>query len=759
MEKNKNKRDEKHGSTLFLRILISVFSAVTLITLCMSLVYTTTFRDAAVQEYRELVQTSVSHIDAAFSRYADNANDYCEIFYSSVESVQLRIREDFKVTNATSLLYDIEKSFSIMPFSHSICIVNRENKVKGYVTNNSNGRYTTDLKTILPPALNQSPNQQYPILWIAKSNYVGRSDIPLLTFYKREVLPDNPKYNGSVTVNVDTQALSRSLFADMTRQGISYFILNHEGRVVAASDTHRCGQNLSAETYVRNVLVGYTDLQNITVDGKTYEIYSIPASVDNFYIVAQYEYLNELNRFHGAALTIVVATVLMDLLAGAVLYLVCRNIFKPFNKIVSDMKQSELLDDAQPDNEDLAILRQYHNQTASYMEHMKEEAHKNQIVKAILQQKNVDFLLLQYAYICSGEPYYMLLLQIGKEHNDVVQLTEYNRIRTDLEMVCLEHLGTCTYFEVGFRRIMVLVNRPEGILPSFRELQRTIADIQNQITETYNIQSTAYLSEKLLADAPERTCNEAYQLGEGCLKTYRFLNPDTPAAMIGEPTPTNAWKKPLEDALQQTRRQDRERFIYHLGQMLGILQHQPWHTFRQAVLQLAMEISKIRDDTEISVEYSHALAEKVSSITDRERLCTWLTELFDDTSSWMQTVQDNASMPVIEKMVSYIESNYTNRELNLNMLANQMHISAPYLGKLFHNFTGSSFNSYLTRMRMARARELLLLDRDANIATIAAQVGYSNSSYFTATFKNYYGINPSVYRNQKEVESEAPPEA
>ena len=48
---------------------------------------------------------------------------------------------------------------------------------------------------------------------------------------------------------------------------------------------------------------------------------------------------------------------------------------------------------------------------------------------------------------------------------------------------------------------------------------------------------------------------------------------------------------------------------------------------------------------------------------------------------------------------------------------------------------------------MEQARVLLLSEPSHSIAQISTEVGYSNSTYFTTTFKKYYGLTPSRFRD------------
>jgi AraC-like DNA-binding protein len=61
---------------------------------------------------------------------------------------------------------------------------------------------------------------------------------------------------------------------------------------------------------------------------------------------------------------------------------------------------------------------------------------------------------------------------------------------------------------------------------------------------------------------------------------------------------------------------------------------------------------------------------------------------------------------------------------------------------------GMSPNDYLKKCRMERAAELLG-NPEMAINEVCAQVGMPDAQYFSRVFKAYFGVSPSVYRENK----------
>lgn len=72
-------------------------------------------------------------------------------------------------------------------------------------------------------------------------------------------------------------------------------------------------------------------------------------------------------------------------------------------------------------------------------------------------------------------------------------------------------------------------------------------------------------------------------------------------------------------------------------------------------------------------------------------------------------------------------------------------ISSRHVMRGFKQSTGSTLHTYVEQVRLARARQLLL-DTDQPMKIIASQLGFSQTSSFSAAFRRALGISPSAFR-------------
>lgn len=99
---------------------------------------------------------------------------------------------------------------------------------------------------------------------------------------------------------------------------------------------------------------------------------------------------------------------------------------------------------------------------------------------------------------------------------------------------------------------------------------------------------------------------------------------------------------------------------------------------------------------------------------------------------------------LIRKSIHFIRSQYTG-SLSLEKVAEYVHLSPSHFSRIFHEGTGESFVSYLTRIRIEKAKSLLQA-QSIPLAEIGARTGFKDQSYFTRVFKRSTGMSPGKYR-------------
>lgn len=145
-----------------------------------------------------------------------------------------------------------------------------------------------------------------------------------------------------------------------------------------------------------------------------------------------------------------------------------------------------------------------------------------------------------------------------------------------------------------------------------------------------------------------------------------------------------------------------------------------------------------------------------------------LTELVVERSPSALFVRSLAQALVVHLVRSYLAENQPGRRVNalqayklrkvtdamsadlgaefsLAKLARLAELSEYHFSRLFKRATGLSPSQYFIRLRMVRARHLLLETR-LSVIDVGLEVGYSSPSHFSQVFRREMGVTPSEFR-------------
>jgi AraC-like DNA-binding protein len=113
-----------------------------------------------------------------------------------------------------------------------------------------------------------------------------------------------------------------------------------------------------------------------------------------------------------------------------------------------------------------------------------------------------------------------------------------------------------------------------------------------------------------------------------------------------------------------------------------------------------------------------------------------------------QLVDPEVAMPPsVIKACGYIRSRALVDDINLADVARHCCVSEGHLSRIFHHATGLTFREYLTRVRIERAKSLLL-NSGKSVTEIAYESGFQSLSQFHRVFRKVYDSSPGEMRSR-----------
>ncbi|CAN7718764.1 response regulator transcription factor [Paenibacillus sp. LjRoot56] len=289
------------------------------------------------------------------------------------------------------------------------------------------------------------------------------------------------------------------------------------------------------------------------------------------------------------------------------------------------------------------------------------------------------------AFIWLFGPYSALVLHIPRSEADEISLERSARFIETLTSSMLRYLGLTVKAAVGER------------ISKWEDLKKS-ADVAFESLQAFEqgrgaVDLVRYLSQSLQESSEEELWSHI----------QRFINRQEASAKGGDP-----------------------KLFYR------VLATEIWTLLQYAAQQADMSITPT-DENE--------LVTSTDTIIHRADVESFLQAKVKSIGLKRQPTINQKHKEAVDFMLGYIHEHYA-KDITMDELAGQLFISKNYLNQLFKKVTGETFMNYVIRVRLEKAKALLL-EGNLLIYEVSEQVGYQNVPYFSTLFKKYCGINPS----------------
>ena len=163
---------------------------------------------------------------------------------------------------------------------------------------------------------------------------------------------------------------------------------------------------------------------------------------------------------------------------------------------------------------------------------------------------------------------------------------------------------------------------------------------------------------------------------------------------------------------------------------------------RELISEVYSSLNKIRM---VYFKYEEQLTPDLNSFTVKS-FFDFARNFVCATCSEMKKFEESAQNTRFKQILDYIQENYKDNQLSRDSIADEFEISdSTYISKMFKKFMNENFYSYLERVRMDKACELL--NSNVPVKDVAEQVGYLSDISFRRAFKKRMGVSPSEYKS------------
>ena len=255
----------------------------------------------------------------------------------------------------------------------------------------------------------------------------------------------------------------------------------------------------------------------------------------------------------------------------------------------------------------------------------------------------------------------------------------------------------------------------------------------------------------------------SYQQAKEALE-YNLVSEDASITLYNDILPYDDgmlpdWQNATEDLEYSIKHGTEQDVRQEVALLLEQLQqcHYNFNEYQIAIMEIIFSLSKLYRKYDITdgegMSGSKHMAMKLLSLHDGLELNNWLLHYCVYTNHAIQERRVDQNIVLALQAKEYVDRNYSDPELSLDMICQKLHISASHFSKVFRKEFGTSFLGYLTDKRIEEA-ERLLLTTEYKSREIGEMVGYIEPNYFSYVFKKNRNVSPAKYRKQRKTDEQ-----
>jgi AraC-like DNA-binding protein len=177
-----------------------------------------------------------------------------------------------------------------------------------------------------------------------------------------------------------------------------------------------------------------------------------------------------------------------------------------------------------------------------------------------------------------------------------------------------------------------------------------------------------------------------------------------------------------------------------------VFRKKPTETQFERTLKLAREWGVEVDEPKLRAAFFNTRVLSTKELEAMVQLLVIFAQHISMLSNQIVVRQDHAEPPVIARAKEFIREHQA-EDLSLGQVAKAVNTSPFYFCKIFRKITGVNFTHYVSRVRIEKAKDLLL-NPNLRISEIAYEVGFQSLTHFNRVFKKLLGQSPTEYRGQ-----------
>ncbi len=622
------------------------------------------------------------------------------------------------------------------------------------------GVYTgidTEIKNVI-----QSGESIYCLPRLVRRNE-NLEDSPMCQVLTFVYAPKGRHMNGLIIIDIDTQDFARLLTGSGEEEDPeTVYILDADGQVLVASNEKGTmdGQELIEKDLTRLTGAHETYYEE-KVGGEAYSVASLHSEDTGWYFVSLRPKSEMLPMMKEMVYIIVVAEVIMIVIDLAITFFLASHIYQPLGSLYKRLQKARDGEGEDKVNEIEAfdIALESYEKKNTYLEEYKDKAAcmiSDYWLRGLARGEinPADTGLPENCVYSLEDGHYRILLLSFVDYDDFeAKYTDKDRdiIEFALSNIVGELMGSFCVNEIimadrNCRMLLLKVPGAElsdAVILAIKEVQQKFVEYMHifinacyspdltgwrQIPDGYKSARSGLRKQLFLGDGC--IIDAGFDYGRGGHKEYPYKTVKSIGEAIVLENGAGALKQ-IDNFISRLEQIDVESII---------------NFSTQACYELCQKYSPT--DSPIRNYSYQSLYSAIDKMEHLDEIRDFIKKLSDQLQKEREESQNpGVTKDAVHEARSYIDAHYSDDNLSVEMLADQVGLSPAYFGKLFGSAMNQSCNDYIQEVRMHKAAQLLS-DTERTVNDISLAVGINNTNYFYSIFKKKYGMTPAGYRKK-----------
>lgn len=643
---------------------------------------------------------------------------------------------------------------------YSITLYNGQNKIlTGTDRDKANAEAATIewLKEAPFQSLGRAVPRTLPVNWPAGAN----KNVYTIFYYDKN--SDNNEITSAIIVNLTIDSFVNH--QDDMPVSDNLIILDQEGHVVLSHKQSEFLADFSDRHYVQRIMASsrnesFTD----TIDRQKALVSSMYSEQLGWYFISTIPYETATAQISDIRHTAVMTCLLLLILALGASAVLSGRLSLPLSRLARKALNFQSDEGNLPNEKisEMEILTRFYSNITTQFEQLEASSRRSHIsmkaeyLKELLHgvripepddtqqyKLNVDLVESTFLYVVVLKLDHIRELTERKEEID-------HTISTVLYSFTYQFLSTripCEIVKVDNEIILLF----SGGEPFPEWVMNAMIDLQKEVARTYGVtitigigrpaQGGQEISDSYLC-AKEASLYRLVQ-GEGHIIFYG----DTMSQLNSEFEYPYSKQKALLEVIKAGKEDKVETAV---AEIFDALRLAPYHMIRLSVHHLLFSVvTASSSDSSLSTT-SATFVETLGTLERMESLRNieeWFAQFIRETIQRSKESKKHLKSDLADEIAAFLDVQYGNPELSIEMVAERFHYNGIYFGRLFKELFDRLFLEYVMELRIRKANEYLVNSK-LTVKEIGEKVGFLNSSYFVTWYKKHTGLAPTEYRKK-----------